>query len=136
LNWPGAPIVIRPPNAQLAVQLLVSAGIPPTSTVGEPGFHGPAGKGVQACGVRTPSAAEVAAATAGFAKDMHIPNGLMFAWGTMSMMFAAGGPPALTLDLGSTVSCEGAAPKVQVSNAPDDTCSAMSTPQSGGQRIL
>jgi hypothetical protein len=33
-------------------------------------------------GVNTPMAAAVAAATAGFAGDMHMPNGVMFAIGT------------------------------------------------------
>jgi hypothetical protein len=32
-------------------------------------------------GVKTPNAAEVAAATAGFAIDMHTPNGMIFTKG-------------------------------------------------------
>lgn len=52
-----------PPHAQLAMHELFSAGIPPIITVGEPGFHGPAGTGMQGIGVSTPRAAAVAAAT-------------------------------------------------------------------------
>ena len=37
--------------------------------------------GMQGYGVRTPSAAAVAAATCGFARDVHIPNGCMFDFG-------------------------------------------------------
>lgn len=52
-----------PPHAQLAMHELFSAGMPPIITVGEPGFHGPAGTGMQGIGVSTPRAAAVAAAT-------------------------------------------------------------------------
>ena len=48
---------------------LLSAGMPPIITVGEPGFQGPAGTGMHGIGVRTPSAAAVAAATCGFDND-------------------------------------------------------------------
>jgi len=53
---------------------LLSAGLPPTSTVGEPGAHGAAHAGMHGIGVSTPSAAAVAAATAGFAGFEHIPK--------------------------------------------------------------
>ena len=38
----------------------------------------------------TPKAAAVAAATTGLAGDMHIPNGMMFIMGILSMMLACG----------------------------------------------
>ena len=82
-----------PPQAQLAMQELLRAGMPPIITVGEPGFHGPAGTGMQGIGVRTPSAAAVAAATCGFDNDWHMPNGGMFMFGTMSITLPAGAVP-------------------------------------------
>ena len=47
-----------------------------------PGTHGAEVAGMHGMGVNTPIAAAVAAATAGFAGDMHMPNGMMFAIGT------------------------------------------------------
>ena len=74
----------------MSLQVLLRAGMPPTSTVALPGTQVPAGTGTQGIGVRTPSAAAVAAATAGFAIDEHIPNGMTLAIGLQSAMFAAG----------------------------------------------
>ena len=104
------------------VEPVVRAGMLPISTVGEPGTHGAAVTGVHGIGVNTPSAAAVAAATAGFAMLIHMPNGAMFTNGLLSMMFAAGGPDAVTRFTGSTVNTLGATPKVHVSAAPDVTC--------------
>jgi hypothetical protein len=50
-------------------------------TVAEPGTQGAGVTGTQGIGVKTPSAAAVAAATVGFASDWHIPKGGMFAIG-------------------------------------------------------
>jgi hypothetical protein len=41
-------------------------------------------------GVRTPEAAVVAEATVGFAREVHIPKGMILTMGMLSMMFAAG----------------------------------------------
>jgi hypothetical protein len=41
----------------------VNAGWPPITTVGDPGAHGDAVAGMHGCGVNTPNAAAVAAAT-------------------------------------------------------------------------
>jgi hypothetical protein len=49
--------------------VLFSAGIPPISTVGEPGAQGVVVAGMHGIGVSTPSAAAVAAATVGLAGD-------------------------------------------------------------------
>jgi hypothetical protein len=65
---------------------------------------------MQGIGVSTPNAAAVAAATAGFAGDMHMPNGMMFTKGTLSMMFASGWFPVLTRFTGSTTRLLGAMP--------------------------
>ncbi len=67
-----------------------TAGKLPIKTVGTPGIQGAAVAGMQGIGVNAPSAAAVAAATAGFAMLLHIPNGSTLRNGTWSMMFAAG----------------------------------------------
>ena len=50
-------------------------------TVGEPGVQGDVVAGTHGCGVKTPSAAAVAAATCGFAGDWHMPNGMILVIG-------------------------------------------------------
>jgi hypothetical protein len=61
-------------------------------------------------GVSTPNAAAVAAATEGFAGDMHTPNGMMFTMGRWSMMLASGWFPVLTRFTGNTTRLLGAMP--------------------------
>lgn len=75
---------------QLRVQMLSREGSLPSSTVAAPGTQGDVVTGTQGWGVSTPKAAEVAAATAGFARLVHIPNGMTFTMGLWSMMVAAG----------------------------------------------
>jgi len=96
VTWPGIPIVIVPAQAHWQVDPAVSTGTPLITTFAEPGVHGPTGTGTQGIGVRTPRAADVAAATAGFAGELHIPNVGMFAIGIESAMVATGCPPAVT----------------------------------------
>jgi hypothetical protein len=67
--------------------------------------------GVHGIGVKTPKAAAVAAATAGFAGDEHIPKGRMFTNGLLSMMFASGVPVSVRF-CGSTTNALGATPKL------------------------
>ena len=62
----------------------VSTGTPPSTTFVEPGVHGPVGTGTQGIGVWTPRAADVAAITAGFAGELHIPKVGMLAIGIVS----------------------------------------------------
>jgi len=81
-------IIMTPPNAHVAWDALLSAGAFRTRVVGSPGAHGEMLDGMQGIGVRTPRAAAVAPATCGFAMLLHMPNGLMFAMGLLSMMFA------------------------------------------------
>ena len=69
---------IEPAYAHMPLQSEARQGLPPMRTLGLVGIHAPAGCGIQGCGVRTPKAAAVAAATCGFAMDEHIPNGGMF----------------------------------------------------------
>ena len=121
VNWPGTIIEIDPPKAQIAFEELFNAGLLPIMTVGDPGTHGPGTLGMQGIGVNTPIAAAVAAATCGFAIDMHMPNGAMLTIGLLSMIVAAAGPPALTIPTGKTFNADGAAPNVHIICAPDDT---------------
>jgi hypothetical protein len=72
------------------VQVLSSVGLPAKITVGAPGVQGAGVTGIQGIGVSTPMAAAVADATSGFAGDMHMPNGMMFVSGMLSMMLASG----------------------------------------------
>jgi hypothetical protein len=59
-------------------------------TVGAPVTQGAGVFGMHGIGVSAPIAADVAAATAGLAREVHIPNGMMFTIGTWSMIFASG----------------------------------------------
>src|SRR5690606_19276603 len=67
-----------------------SAGTLSTSVLVAPGVQGPTVTGTHGMGVRTPSAAAVAAATDGLARERHMPNGKMFVIGTESRMLATG----------------------------------------------
>jgi hypothetical protein len=88
-----------------------------TVTVEEPGAHGAVVTGMQGMGVNTPDAADVADATIGFASDWHIPNGMIFAIGILSMMLAIG-VVVLTIFVGRTVRELGVVPKLHFSIAP------------------
>ena len=63
MNWPGTEIEITPAQAHISLELLFSAGMLATSTVGDPGTQGAGITGTQGIGVSTPNAAAVAAAT-------------------------------------------------------------------------
>lgn len=117
VNCAGATIWITPPQLHINFESFCRAGIPPISTVGEPGAHGAPVAGTHGIGVNTPIAAAVAAATAGFAGQLHTPNGITLTIGTLSTMFAAGAP-AVTHEVGKTFSDEGATPKLHCSMVP------------------
>jgi hypothetical protein len=72
---------------------------------------------MQGCGVSTPKAADVAAATAGLARLVHAPKGRIFTMGMWSMMVAAGWLLVIVLFTGNTASWLGARPKLHVSVA-------------------
>lgn len=72
---------MTPPHMHMHLEVMFSAGAPPTITVGAPGTQGATVLGMQGMGVNTPSAAAVAEATVGLANDMHTPNGGMLAMG-------------------------------------------------------
>ena len=92
------------------LELLFNAGLLPTSTVGEPGAQGAVVTGKHGCGVSTPKAAAVAAATIGLAIDWHMPKGNIFIIGLLSIMLAMG-IAVIVLFIGSTVRLEGDVPK-------------------------
>jgi len=119
VTCPGKPIWIMPPHAQVHIEVLLRAGMPPIITVGEPGVQGMV-TGIHGIGVSTPRAAAVAAATVGLAMDMHMPNGGMLTIGAQSTMVAAG-EPAFVLLTGRTFSVEGAMPNVHIIIAPGVT---------------
>lgn len=78
---PGFTICITPPQLHMHLHVLFTAGFPPTNTVGDPGAQGAAVTGTQGIGVKTPNAAAVAAATCGFAMEVHIPKGMILTIG-------------------------------------------------------
>jgi hypothetical protein len=77
------------------VLVLFRAGALPIRTVGEPGVQGDGVQGMQGIGTNTPNAAAVAAATAGLAGDMHMPNVGTLTIGLLSIMVAAGVPESV-----------------------------------------
>jgi hypothetical protein len=103
---------------------LFSAGCPPIRTVGLPGTHGAVVTGIHGIGVSTPSAAAVADATVGFARLEHIPKGMTFTKGLLSIIFAIG-IVVTTLFCGSTLNIAGAIPNEQASIAPPHTANAI-----------
>ena len=111
-------MLILPAYAHISLQSFVRQGFPPASTVPCVGIHAPVGCGIQGCGVRTPKAAAVAAATCGFAMDEHIPNGGMFDMLVASCMVAIGLPPASAVCWLVTFNVEVPAPKLQIILAP------------------
>lgn len=114
--------MITPPYEHIHIEVEVSAGEPQILTVSEPGFHGAIVSGIHGIGVNTPIAAAVAAATVGFAGELHIPKGTIFFIGVLSPIVAAGSLLAKTLVTGKTSMDEGATPKVHVSMALITTC--------------
>jgi len=97
----------------MSLQVLSSAGMFWMSTVGAPGTQGAGNTGTQGMGVRTPSAAAVAAATEGFDGVVHIRNGGTLVIGMLSVM-----TPATRLLVstgrGVALNTDGPVPKVQV----------------------
>ncbi len=94
-----------------------SAGVPPIITVEAPGPQGAGIDGTQALGVGVPPAAAVAACTAGFCVELHMPNGGIMAPGALFIMVALGGPESTRL-AGGMVSVLGATPKLHCITAP------------------
>src|ERR1700730_9373238 len=81
VNSPGVTKLITPAHMHMLVETLSRVGILPSITVAAPGTQGLVVMGMQGMGVRTPMAAAVAAATIGFAGDIHMPKGMIFTRG-------------------------------------------------------
>jgi len=119
---PGMMMLMTPAHMHISVDVLSSVGISASKTVGAPGTHGATVMGMQGIGVNTPIAAAVAAATIGFAGDMHMANGMMLTIGMKSMMLASGTSSVITMLVGNTTSELGAMPMVHINIAPMQTC--------------
>jgi hypothetical protein len=124
-SWPGELTEIIPAQVHMHVEVLSRAGTPSIVTLSEPGAQGLAITGMHGCGVSTPSAALVAAATWGFAGEMHIPKVGMLAI-EMSVTTPAGIPPSTVTPVAANVA--GIAPIVQVSIPPVTTSKPTGTP--------
>lgn len=114
---PGTRTWTTPPYAHMHIAPCASTGWPPTIVRGALGVHVPVVAGTQGMGVSTPSAAAVAAATCGFASDVHIANVGTFTRGAASAMVATGRPSTRTRGVGSATSVAGAVPNEQVTVA-------------------
>jgi hypothetical protein len=103
------------------MESLVNIGPGLAMTVGFVGIHVPAGVGMHGPGVKTPKAAAVKAAVAGFARLMQTPNGAMFKKGTASMQVPIGPADPITIGVGRNVKAPGAAPIGHIVIAPQQT---------------
>lgn len=101
-------------------------GVPPISTLGLIGVHVPAITGMQGCGVNTPNAAAVAAATIGLARELHIANDVILTIGITSRIVPAGFDVPSTVGAEVALNVPGALPNGQESCAPVTTNSPIS----------
>ena len=90
-------------------------------TVGLPGAHGALVFGTQGAGVKKTGGGRL---VAGFATELHIPKGGIFALGLLSMMVAVGAE-VITVVCALATSEEGAVPKVHSMLAPVHTQKAI-----------
>src|ERR1700722_14051080 len=116
---------MTPPQIHMSCETLSREGKFPSNTVGAPVIQGAGVAGIHGIGVSTPRAAAVAAATVGFAGEVHMPKGMILVIGIWSMMFASGTMLVITLLVGSTTSELGANPKLHCIIAPIQTCRGM-----------
>jgi hypothetical protein len=91
---------------------LFKTGLLPIITVGDPGTQGAVVTGMQGCGVSTPWAAAVAAATWGLEGVVHMPKGSTLFMGMLSMIVAAGMLLLFTRFTGVTINVPGVVPKL------------------------
>jgi hypothetical protein len=80
---------------------------------------------MQGCGVRTPRAAVVAAATVGFDTVVHMPQGVSDDIGATSATVAAGLPDTMTAACDVTFNVPGDVPKLHMYVAPVTTAIAI-----------
>jgi hypothetical protein len=112
------------------MEVLFSAGMLPSITVGAPVIQGAGVSGVHGTGVGTPNAAAVADTKAGLVGDMHIPNGRMLTMGLLSMIFAAGWLLVIIRFCGNTTSVliPGGTANMHFNTAPLQTCIGICVP--------
>jgi hypothetical protein len=128
VTLPGKSNWMTPPQLQVQTDPLASAGIPPTKVCGAVGVQDIV-TGTHGMGVRTPSAAAVAAATVGLDGVVHIPKGGMFTSGLASVMVAIGRPSTIgVVGRGRTFKLDGANPKLHCITAPLTTACGMGVP--------
>jgi hypothetical protein len=113
---------------QVQVEVLSRAGMLAITTLGAPGVQGVVVFGMQGCGVNTPKAAVVAAATCGFIGVEHMPNGMMLTIGLKSWIVASGWLSTFVRLSGKTVKVDGDEPNEHINFAPLTTCKGMSAP--------
>ena len=115
---PALLMLMTPPQVHISLEVLLSAGIFLIMTVLLPGVQGAVVTGTQGAGVGVPSAAAVAAATAGLDWVVHMANGGTLAMGMLSMIVAAGRFEAFTRFFGRTIRLDGATPNEHCIAAP------------------
>jgi S-adenosylmethionine synthetase len=112
---------MTPPQVHINLLVLFRAGLYLIVTVAEPGIQGAVVTGTHGAGVGTPSAAAVAAATAGLDWVVHIPKGIIFFIGMLSMIVADGMFAEFVIFSGVIIRLLGAAPKLHCNIAPIHT---------------
>jgi ABC-type Co2+ transport system permease subunit len=100
------------------MEMLFKAAWPRIVTFGEPGVQGAVTTGKQAAGVKTPSLAAVAAATAGLVIVLHSGKGGIFFIGAKSITVAGANPLVSTIFSAVTTSVPGPRPKLHWIIAP------------------
>ena len=110
--------VTVPPYMHMHLHSLVKQGLPFAMTVLLEGSHVPVVFGTQGCGVRTPSAAAVADATAGFARLLHIPKLWMLTMPLPSVKVPTGFPFISTVKAFVALNVDGIVPKEHFRVAP------------------
>ena len=124
------------PIPHISVASWVKIGLPPTKVVGFAACHGPIGTIEQGCGVKTPNAAAVAAATCGFAMEQHIPKGVILLPSAISIIVATGleHPKVVTCEVAFNV--PGPVPKGHINFAPLTTTAPIKPPSYHVQFLL
>jgi len=111
---------MTPPQVHIHLAVLISAGWFITNTC-PGGAQGAVITGTQGIGVSAPIAAAVAEATVGLANDWHIPKGMMFVIGIISIILPINIFPHLGRKGMVIISDDGAIPKLHCNIAPIQT---------------
>lgn len=117
-----------PAHVHISIADLSRAGTPCTRTVVAPEIQGAVVTGTQGMGVSTPFAAAVAAATVGFASEVHMAKGVIFAMGAISEMFPINILETMTFRVGRTTKGVGAVPCEQAKIPAPPTTAKLTRP--------